>query len=201
MNTNQQILNLLNRQPLSVTEVADRLSIARNSAHQQILRLEAAGLIEKMAPSRTQGVGKPANLYRIVLGNEDNFSNAYKPVMDVMMQTLSSELPAGERLELLEKTGRAMARASGLSPQGDLQVDLSRALDAVNSLGAMAEMSCKGKENVIRCFSCPVSTLVHKEPMTCQMIAAFFSEATGGHVEVECQQKEKIVCGFRVVPD
>lgn len=201
MNTNHRILNLLNRKPLSVTEVADMLSISRNSAHQQVIRLEAAGWIEKMPLTRKQSVGKPANLYRLIKGNEDSFSSAYKPLMDVMMQTLTSELPDSNRQDLLEKTGRAMARGAGLVPKGNLEEDLAQALEAVNSLGAMAELSCRGTENVIRCFSCPVSTLVHAEPMTCQMIAAFFSEATGGHVAVECQQEEKIVCGFRVISD
>lgn len=200
MTTPNRIINLLNRDPRTISELAVELSISRNSVHQQVSKLEAAGILEKMPPPQIMGVGKPANQYRTAARKEDSFSTAYKPVLDVMMQTLSEELPAKNRLRVFEKTGRMLARSAGLQPSNDLELDIEKSLDAVNSLGAMAELSCENEERYIRCYSCPVATLVHTEPMTCQMVAAFFSEAVGRRVNVHCSRKNTVICGFEVAP-
>lgn len=201
MATPNRIVNLLNRVPRTVSQLAEELSISRNSVHQQVSRLEAAGVLEKIAPSKIVGAGKPAYKYRTVPGREDSFSTAYKPVMDVIMQTLSEELPVKSRIKFLEKTGRSLARSAGLRSSGNLDRDLKKSLEAVNAMGAMAELTCTNDERSISCHSCPVGTLVHSEPMTCQMVAAFFSEAVGRSVSVKCSRKETVICGFEVAPN
>ncbi len=198
MNTPNRIIDLLNRNPQTIRELAAALCISRNSVHQQVSKLEAAGIIEKLHPSEPTGAGKPAFQYRTAVGKEDSYSSAYKPLLDVMMQTLSQELPAEKRLQVYEKTGRMLANAAGLYPSDDLSADIQKSIESVNSLGAMAEISCEGEENYIRCYSCPVATLVHSDPMTCQLVAAFFSEATGRQVSVHCSRERTVICGFRV---
>lgn len=201
MATSNRIVNLLNRAPKTVSELADELEISRNSVHQQVSKLEAAGILEKIAPSQITGAGKPAYKYRTAPGREDSFSTAYKPVMDVIMQTLSEELPANSRIRFLEKTGRTLARSASLQPSGNLDRDLKKSLEAVNSMGAMAELTCTNDERFISCHSCPVGTLVHSEPMTCRMVAAFFSEAVGRTVSVKCRRNETVICGFEVASE
>lgn len=149
-----------------------------------------------MAKRAPFSAGKPAYQYRTAPKKEDIHSQAYKPVLDSLMQTLSKDLPAKKRTSVLENAGRSMAKAAGLQPNGNLKANIQKSVDTVNSLGAMAELRQEGKNFYISCHSCPVATLVHSEPITCRMVAAFFSEASGKKVSVQCRKDETVVCGF-----
>jgi len=196
MSTTQKITDLLNREPLTVIELATRLGISRNSVHQHVTRLHAAGVLVLMPDRAPEGAGKPARQYRTAARNEDFHSEAYKPVLASLIQTISTDLTAKQRVNVLENTGRALAQAAGLEAKGNLKTDIQKSVDAVNSLGAMAELEQEGNNFRITCFSCPVASLVHSEPMTCRMVAAFFSEASGKQVTVDCRKDETVVCGF-----
>ncbi len=198
MNTPNKIIDLLNRNAHTISELATELGLSRNSVHQQVIKLEASGIVEKLLPSQPTGAGKPAFQYRTAAGKEDSCSSAYKPLLDVMMRVLSQELPTENRLHIFEKTGRMLAHAAGLQPSDDLRADIKKSVETVNSLGAMAEMVCEDEDNYISCYSCPVATLVHSESMTCQLVAAFFSEATGRRVAVHCSRERTVICGFKI---
>lgn len=197
MGTSSKITDLLNRAPLTIQEIATELGISRNSAHLQVRKLEAEGVVEKQELRMSKSAGKPAYQYRTTAGNEDAHSLAYKPVMDILIQTLSADLPENKRRELLENTGRALARTNGLQAGGNPATDIQKAVNTVNSMGASAEFTSKGKTNYVTCHSCPVATMVHREPLTCQMVGAFFSEATGRKVTVQCKKNGTVVCGFK----
>ncbi|OED36422.1 hypothetical protein AB833_27820 [Chromatiales bacterium (ex Bugula neritina AB1)] len=196
MDTTNKITDLLNRSALTVQELAAELGISRNSTHLQVRKLEAAGIIERTEQRLSSNAGKPAYQYKTVAGNEDVHSSAYKPVLDMLIQTISKDLPERERISLLEKTGRSLAKASGLQPVADITTNIQRSVDVVNSLGAMAELTTKGTRNTVSCHSCPVATLVHHEPLTCRLVAAFFAEASGREVTVQCKKNGTVVCGF-----
>lgn len=183
---------------MTIQELSEQLGISRNSTHVQVRKLEAAGIIEKQELRMSNAAGKPAYEYRTSPGSEDVHSTAYKTVLDALTRTLGEELSESKRLELLEKTGRSLARSSGLEPGDDVVADIQRAVDAVNSLGAMAKLETNGEEKHISCYSCPVATMVHHEPLTCKMVAAMFSEASGRKVSVTCKKNETVVCGFEI---
>jgi len=197
MGTTNKITDLLNRQPLTIPELAAELGISRNSAHLQVRKLEAAGVVEKLELQMTNSVGKPAYQYRTAAGGEDVHSSAYKPVLDSLVKTIHASFPQDERLSLFEKAGRALAKQSNLHPGDDVEEAIQKSVDVVNELGAMAEMTTIGTNIFVRCHSCPVATMVHHEPITCQMVAAFFSEASGTTVSVECKRNATVVCGFK----
>jgi len=197
MKTTNKITNLLNKKPFTIQELATELGISRNSVHLQIRKLEAAGVVEKLAQRMSASAGKPAYQYRTSVGQEDVHSSAYKPVLDMLVKTIGEDLSDARRLKLFEETGRSLAKASGLKPGDDLRADIQKSIDAVNSLGAMAELTATGSSTSISCHSCPLATLVHHEPMTCCLVAAFFSEASGQDVSVECRKEGTVVCRFR----
>ena len=198
MSNTSKITNLLNQQALTINELALELGISRNSVHQQVTRLEAAGTIVKLQQRPADGAGKPAYQYKIAAGKEDIHSEAFKPVLNALIQSISEDLPEKSRLHLLEKAGRTLARESGLQPTSTLETDIQKSVEAVNALGAMAEVKSDSDHYNISCFSCPVATLVHKEPMTCKLVAAFFSEACGKSVTVRCRRSDTVVCGFSI---
>ena len=195
MSTAQKILNLLNRESLSVSELAARLGVSRNSAYVQVTKLEAAGAVEKVQRETANRVGKPAFQYRAAPRHEDAYSSAYKPVLSSLVEALEAQLSKEQSAQLLSDAGRYLARAGGLTPTDDFDADLERALEAVNALGAMAERS-SAEPATVSCHTCPIATLVHQEPAMCSMVASFFSEATATPVTVRCRHAETVVCGF-----
>lgn len=196
MPTAQKILNLLNRRAMRVSELAAALGVSRNSAYVQIAKLEATGAVDKIRPEATSTVGKPAFQYRTASRHEDTFSAAYKAVIGSLVEAIGDRLPEPARIELLEEAGRLLADAAGLASTTDFDSDLQRALDAVNALGAMAEVAGSEPPPTIRCHTCPIATLVHKDPTLCHLVASFFSAATGRPVAVQCRRDRTVVCGF-----
>lgn len=153
---------------------------------------------EKCLERISYGAGKPATQYRTAAGSEDTYSTAYKPIVDAMLSAISEDFPGKQRLKLLNKVGVCLADAAGLKPTGDQQADVKKSLEVVNSLGAMAELEWQDNQCQITCHSCPVASLVYKEPMTCSMVAAFFAKATGKSVSVRCKTDRTVICGFRL---
>ncbi|MEM8489054.1 MAG: hypothetical protein AAF564_26140 [Bacteroidota bacterium] len=198
MDTARKITNLLNRKAATVTELAVALGISRNSAHLQVTKLETAGFIEKFLAENKSGVGKPAHHYRVKPGSEDAFSSAYKTIMVGMIEILGTELPETLRVNILEHTGKLLAKTAGLTPTGDVDADTQRAVEVVNSMGAIAEMQNQDDSVAINCHSCPVASLVHKDPLVCNLVAAYFAEATGNQATVQCQHGRTVICGFAV---
>jgi len=197
MGTTKKITNLLNQQPLTIPELAAELGISRNSAHLQVRKLEAAGVVEKLELQISNRAGKPAYQYRTTIGSEDVHSSAYKPVLDSLVKTINANLPQDERLSIFEDAGRSLAKANDLYPGDDVVVAIQKSVDTVNALGAMADVTTKGGNVYVSCYSCPLATMVHHEPMTCQLVAAFFSEASGKKVSVDCKKNATVVCGFK----
>jgi len=154
-------------------------------------------VLEKLELQMSNSAGKPAFRYRTAAGGEDVHSSAYKPVLDSLVRTIGACLPEDERLSLFEHAGRSLAKANNLHPGDNVMDAIQKSVDAVNALGATAEMTTKGRNIFVSCHSCPVATMVHHEPMTCQLVAAFFSEASGKKVSVECKRNATVVCGFK----
>ena len=196
MNTSHKIINLLNRKDATVSQLATELGISRNSAHLQIVKLEAAGIVEKYYPEQQTGAGKPAHFFRVVTGREDTYSTAHHPILVGLVETIHNQLPEKDRAQLLENAGRLIAQTVGLSPTGELADDLGHAVHEVNGLGAMAEICMQEDGLHVNCYSCPVASIVHKDPMVCNLVAAFFSEATGKKAIPQCQRARTVVCDF-----
>ena len=196
MNTASLILNLLNRRASTVNELAAELGISRNSTHLQVVRLEAEGRVVKGARRSAHGAGKPAQEYCIADGAEDSFSAAHKPVLAALLNAMTRQLSRDRRVALLQAAGAQMAADANLQPSGVAERDLQRAVDVVNSLGAMAELQASDAALSVVSHSCPIGSIVHRQPDSCALVAEFFSQATGRQVVSRCRRDSSLVCRF-----
>ena len=110
------LLNLLRRQPLTVNALCESLGVTRNAVNVQLRQLEAEGLVRRVRTPARNGPGKPANLYEAAPGSEDVSSSAYQVVLAALMGELGSRLPAAKLSDILEQTGRRLAREAKLNP-------------------------------------------------------------------------------------
>ena len=156
------------------------------------------GLVRRARTSVRNGPGQPANLYEAAPGSEDVSSSAYQVVLAALMGELGSRLPAAKLSDILEQTGRRLAREAKLNPTAGFDKALRAALAAVERLGASSEVVKQPGGVLVRNYSCPVASAVRTEPCVCRALAAFFSEATGQPAVEQCLRDDRLICQYLV---
>jgi predicted ArsR family transcriptional regulator len=164
----------------------------------QLRQLEAEGLVCRARVPARNGPGKPANLYEAAPGSEDVSSSAYQGVLAALLGELESRLPAAKLSDILEQTGRALARKAGLNPTAGFDEALRAVLAAAERLGASTEVVEQPGGVVVRNYSYPVASAVRTEPCVCRALAAFFSEVTGQPAVEQCLRGERLICQYLV---
>lgn len=198
MSTRENILEVLRRENLSVNELCERVGVTRNAINVQLRQLVASGLVRAMRTPRRGRPGKPAQIYEMAPHSEDIASSAYQPLLASLLSTINARLGADALPEMLEQTGRNMARQAGLSEPNDFETGLTAALELANELGASTEVIRREDGVMVRNYSCPIGTVVRSEPCACRMLAAFFSEATGRPVTEQCQRNGRLICQYLI---
>lgn len=200
MSTRDDILSMLRRDALTVTELAERLDVTRNAVIVPLRRLEAEGLIWGVE-RRDKRVGKPATEYAAVAGREDVASRAYPPFAELLLQTLPDLLSRDQIGDVMQQVGEKMAvdlRAAGSGREGlaSFPERLQAATDFADSVGADTVVETTDGGAVVRSYSCPLGRAVRAEPCVCAVIAAFFADVTGAQVDEQCDRGEKLFCKF-----
>lgn len=193
MQTDRAIVELVSRQPMSIAEIARSLSLTRNSVYVQLCKLVASGVLE-LGERRASGTrGKPAQVYSLAPGREDTYSTAYKPAFASLMAALNSRLSESQLTELMQVMGDELAARAGLD--GD---NLQASVDAVNALGASAQILEQGEQTWIECTTCPLASGTRCESGLCSAVARFFTQGSGRETTAHCERGERMRCRFLV---
>lgn len=195
MSTKDEILSLLRRDALTVTELSERLDVTRNAVIVPLRQLEADGLVQG-SERRAKRVGKPAVEYAATAGREDVASQAYPPFAELLLQSLPAHLTRDQIQELMLQVGRRMAKQLDGQAQTAFAGRLKAATDFADSVGAETVVEATATGAVVRSFSCPLGRAVRQEPCVCSVIGAFFAEVTGAQVDEQCERGEKLFCKF-----
>ena len=167
------LLNLLRRQPLTVNALCDSLGVTRNAVNVQLRQLEAEGLVRRARTPVRNGRGKPANLYEAAPGSEDVSSSAYQVVLAALLGELGSRLPAAKLSDILEQTGRRLARDAGLNPAAGFDEALRAALAAVERLGAFTEVVEQPGGVLVRNYRARSRALCEPSPVFVALLLPF----------------------------
>lgn len=195
MSTKDEILSLLRRDALTVTELTERLDVTRNAVIVPLRQLEADGLVQG-TERRAKRVGKPAVEYTAVAGREDVASQAYPPFAELLLQSLPAHLSRTQIEDLMQQVGQRMAGHLEGRAQTGFTERLKAATDFADSVGAETVVEATASGAIVRSFSCPLGRAVRQESCVCAVIAAFFAEVTGAQVEEQCERGEKLFCKF-----
>ena len=199
MTTKNSILSAVRREPFTVTELVKQLDVTRNAVILPVKQLEADGLI-RGRERRGKTAGKPPIEYYAVPGTEDSESQAYRPFLVSLLDTLPSYLDRGTIDSLMNEIGTHMAREANVDSAGSFEDRLAQALGFLDDLGAGTESVSSGTDVTVRSFSCPLGRITRDEPCVCAAMAQFFNETTGGKTTEECQRADQLVCQFRIAP-
>ena len=198
MTTKTNLLDLLRREALNVTQMCERLGVTRNAVNVQLRQLEAEGLVRKAKAQPRGALGKPAAFYEAAPGSEDVSSSAYQTFLSGILFALKRRMDPAAIGELLEQTGRELARQAGLSKPADFGKGLKAAMAAADSLGASTEAVVQADGVLVRNYSCPLGSSVREEPGVCRALASFFSEATGRPAAEKCMRGDRLICQYLI---
>ncbi len=200
MNTKTQILLALRQEALSIVQLCERLNLTRTAINLPIKQLLAEGLIQGRV-EQSGRVGKPSVVYEAAIGTEDFGSQAYQPILSALLAQLHNDLGADAFKSLLENAGRRLAQASLDLSEDDYHAKIQRAMQAVNELGATTQLQHEEDGSyIITNRTCLAASAVRTEPRLCQLMAAFFAEASGCEVNEQCQRAGRVFCQYRVSP-
>jgi predicted ArsR family transcriptional regulator len=171
--------------------------MARNAVVVQLQKLVGEGLVRRGGHQRTGVAGKPGYVYELVPGNEDVFSEAYRPLVGQILAVLRERLRPKEIADILEAAGERLAHEAGLTSNEAPRERLAKAVAVVNGLGACAEIveGAAGKLTVEN-RRCPFAHAVRRDACVCHAAAAFFRAATGLPFEQKCDRGEVLTCRY-----
>jgi predicted ArsR family transcriptional regulator len=196
--TKNDILSLLRRNPLAVSDLCEELGVTRNAINVQVKQLEAEGLIRRSKQRQYSGLGKPAVLYEASPGSEDVASGGYRVILLSLLKVLADRKEPADLADILDQAGRQLARDAGLAKPADFQSGLQAAMAAADALGASTEAIVQPDGVLVRNYSCPLGSAVREEKCVCRALAAFFSEATGRPATEQCLRDDRLICQYLI---
>ena len=181
-----------------MTQLCEQLGVTRNAINVQLRQLEAEGLVRRSKQRPKAALGKPAIVFEAAPGSEDVASSAYQAFLTALLTVLKGTVNSATLSLVLQEAGRHLARETGLSKPSSFDAGLQAAMAAANALGANTDVVSHPDGIMVRNFSCPIGSAVHREPCACQALAAFFSEATGCPATEHCIRDERLICQYLI---
>lgn len=195
--TRGRIVTLLRRASLTVDQIARTLGLTGNAVRAHLATLERDGVLDQQV-LRSGGVGKPAFTYRISREAEPLFSSAYAPVLTRLLDELSERLSPDELETVMRAVGHGLAAGHRVS-SGSAHDRAQAAADALNELGAIAEVEDQDGTLRVRGYACPLSVAVHRHPAMCMAVETLLGDLTGTPVREHCDRSENAKCCFELV--
>jgi predicted ArsR family transcriptional regulator len=193
--TRGRIVLLLRRSRYTVDELAQELSLTDNAVRVHLATLERDSLICQSGVRR--GSGKPALVYALTPEAEQLFPKAYAPVLQALLDVLTSSMSSEKREEVMQNAGRFLARQWKIAP-GELRTRLQEAVAILNQLGGLAELEDCGESYRIQGYSCPLAAVVPNHPEMCHLSQTLLAELLGVPVVEQCEQGTPARCCFSI---
>ena len=195
-----RIVALLQRDELTVDDIASRLGLTANAVRAQITAMERDGIIRRVGQRR--GSTKPSQVFALTSEVELLLSRAYVPVLRQFVRAFSARFPVQQVHALMREAGRGLAQELTLERRSSrsLRTRVSAASELLNEqLGAITHVTENGGY-VIRGLGCPLAALTGKHPAVCVAIESLVQEMVGVAVRECCDRSGRPRCCFKIEP-
>lgn len=189
-----RLLQLLRRSAQSITDLARHLGLTDNAVRTHVAALEREGLVELAGSQRDTG-GKPARLYTLTREGEELFPKAYALVLGELVEEIARRDGRERAMEFLAAVGRRVGQAGDGE---NLEDRVTRAANALRTLGGDVELTREPDGWRIRGFGCPLSAVTTEHPEVCELARALIAEITGSPVSECCDRSSRPRCGFHI---
>jgi predicted ArsR family transcriptional regulator len=181
--------------PLSVAALAVALGISRNAAHQQMVAMERAGLVERASAIRTRG--RPSQGYQLSGAGRATFPRQYALLARQLLGELARHLRPEELHRTLERIGLSLADNLRASVGDDPEAAIPAIAGLMRELGY--ESWAEGAE--IEAHNCVFHDLAMADPAICEVDLALLRSLTGKTVEHRrCMARGERSCRFAFRP-
>jgi predicted ArsR family transcriptional regulator len=195
-----RIVTLLQRDSLTVHDIASGLSLTANAVRAQMTAMERDGVVQRVG--RKPGTTRPFQVYQLTPEVEQLLSQAYMPLLIQLVRVFSNAVPPKQVDAVMREAGRGLANDLPFAkrPTGSLQSRVSAASELLNSaLGAVTHVERNGGY-VIRGAGCPLAALTGKHPAVCLAMESLLTEVLGVEVNECCDRKTRPKCCFEINP-
>src|SRR4051794_19692416 len=154
-----RIVGVLQHGPLTVEEMAARLTLTSSAVRAQMTAMERDGVVRRVG--RRQGATRPSHLYELTPEVEQLLSRAYVPFITELIQVFADALPAEQVDAVFSRAGIALADTllGKKRPTGSLEARVSAASELLNEqLGALTHVERNGGYR-IQGAGCPLAAL------------------------------------------
>jgi predicted ArsR family transcriptional regulator len=193
--TRDRIIDLLQKHPSSIAELAEELGVTQNAVRSQIALLERERFVE--IRGSIKGPRRPAAVYGIRPGAEVHPSKAYPVLFSDLLRVLSKKLSGTDYTGVMRELGKQVALSAPKST-GAPRERVGDALKFLKMLGSSAEMSEEKGKIVVSSFGCPFSRGVSADARFCLAVESLLHELTGLPVTEHCDHGEHPSCRFEI---
>jgi DeoR family transcriptional regulator, suf operon transcriptional repressor len=192
-----RIVSLLQREPMTVDDIASKLKLSASGIRAQITGMERDGVVRRQG-SRA-GATRPSRIYELTPEVEQLLSQAYLPLLTQLVDVFAETLPERQVDALLQQVGRKLAQQiSPGKPSGGMRARVALASRVLNEqLGAVTSVEENGGY-AIRGAGCPLSALTGKHPAVCRSMESLVSELVGARVRECCDRDQRPRCCFEI---
>jgi len=196
-----RILDLLLRseEPTGVHAVSAALGVSRNAAHQHIVALERAGLIERAAVIRTRG--RPSQGYQLSPAGRATFPRQYALLARQMLGELARHLGPEELRATLQRIGLSLADSLRSEMGSDPEENVRRIAGLMRELGYESHAVDGEAGTEIEAHNCVFHDLAMADPAICEVDLALLRSLSGKAVEHRrCMARGERSCRFAFKP-
>ena len=195
--TRRDIIALLRRGTLTISQVADRLELTASAVRVHMRALEQLGLVKHAGLAR--GLNRPAAIYGLAPGVDQLLCGAYVPFVANLLHAIDEERSATEVAALMHRTGRRLAMRYGHAP-GTLRQRAQAASGILNDLGALTEVETAPGRLALRGFDCPLAAAVYDSPAVCGAMESFVAELVRAPAAIAALMNGRPRCCFEILP-
>jgi len=192
---------------MSLDELAERLELSKTGARTHALRLEGAGLVQRVHPPVTRP-GRPPVHFELTEAGADTFPQ-HEP--ELLRRLLEFLLGRGERdtvqaffAEVWQQRRARFERALDEMPDHALSDRLQALEQVLAADGFMPQLHTEGRSAgrtlvVVRECNCPLPTALRATRIPCELETRFVADAVGAQPEsVSLASRRSDTCEFRI---
>jgi predicted ArsR family transcriptional regulator len=193
--TRTRVVTALRRGPRTLDQLVGELGLTRTAIRLQLAALERDRQVEWRGVQR--GRTKPAHVYALTDGAEQQLSRAYVPVLTQLLHVLAARLTQTEFDGVMRDVGRALL-AEHARPRGTLRERVNGASALLDQLGGLTEVEEEGADLIIKSHGCPLAAAAIHHAETCSAMESLVTEFVGSEVTQRCERGPRPRCRFQI---
>ncbi len=202
--TRQMILDTLKRHgKLTIEGIAGHLGISAVAVRQQILKLQADGIVQ--TDIQRKGIGRPTHQFRLTAAGDTEYPRTYDRLLTSLLDELRCSKGEQAVNQLFELHRERLAHSYRVRTEGrPLPARVKEIAEIQREAGFMPEVTEESDHSwTITEFNCPLCEVSKKYPTACDQELFLITELiqdAGQVTRTRYRLDGDYVCAFQVTP-